>query len=266
MKEENKNETLFSIKGLSHSFGGLKAVSNFSLSVEPGAIWGILGPNGAGKTTIFNLITGVYEPDEGIIIFKDKPITGLPSHNIIGRGIARTFQNIRLFKSMTVMDNVRTAAYHSLRYPLWSALLRTRHYLDMENRARESSLAILEKFGLADRVDAAAADLPYGQQRKIELARALLSGPALLLLDEPGAGMNPAELNDLAKLILWIRHEFRVAIILIEHRMQLVVKLCERVKVLDFGQTIYEGTAAGLGQDEAVIKAYFGEDDANARH
>jgi len=250
------------VNGLSHSFGGLNAVSNFNLSVDSGTLWGILGPNGAGKTTVFNLITGVYKPDEGEVIFNNEPITGLPSHSIIARGIARTFQNIRLFKSMTVLDNIRTAAYSHLRYPLWSALLRTRHYHKMEHHYLQQAVAILEKFGLAERMLEQAASLPYGQQRKIELARALLSEPVLLLLDEPGAGMNPAELHDLAELILWVRREFRVNIILIEHRMQLVMKLCDNVKVLDFGETIFEGKTDELGQSEAVVKAYFGEDHA----
>jgi len=266
MDEKNSTKLLFRVNGLSHSFGGLKAVSNFNLSVDSGAIWGILGPNGAGKTTVFNLITGVYKPDEGEIIFKNEYIDGLPSPAIIAQGIARTFQNIRLFKSMSVLDNVRTAAYGNLSYPLWSAVFRTRQYHNWENRVRGSSSAILEKFGLADRMHEQAASLPYGQQRKIELARALLSKPELLLLDEPGAGMNPAELHDLAELILWVRKEFGVTIILIEHRMQLVVKLCDYVKVLDFGETIFDGMTSGLGQSEAVVKAYFGEDQADARH
>jgi branched-chain amino acid transport system ATP-binding protein len=266
MEQSINNNTLFRVNGLSHSFGGLKAVSNFNLAVESGSIWGILGPNGAGKTTIFNLITGVYKPDEGEVFLQGETITALPSHEIIARGVARTFQNIRLFKSMTVLDNVRTSAYSHLRYTLWSALLRTPHFHKMEDHVLQSSIAVLEKFGLAERMSEQAASLPYGLQRKIELARALLSRPLLLLLDEPGAGMNPSELHDLADLILWVRQEFGVTIILIEHRMQLVMKLCERVKVLDFGETIFEGRTDELGSSEAVVKAYFGEDHADARH
>ncbi len=257
---------LLEISGLCHSFGGLKAVSDFDLSVNPNAIWGIIGPNGAGKTTVFNLITGVYRPDQGRVSLRNEDITGQPPHRIVARGIARTFQNIRLFKSMTVLDNVRTAGYCRLQYRLWDAMIRAKAFEQQEQEVRDASMAILEKFGLAGRANELAAGLPYGMQRKTELARALVSKPRLLLLDEPGAGMNPAELDQLAELVLWVRHEFGVAIVLIEHRMRLVMKLCQQVKVLNFGRTIFEGKPDDLAQNETVVKAYLGEGDAASFH
>jgi branched-chain amino acid transport system ATP-binding protein len=227
-----------------------------------GDIRGIIGPNGAGKTTIFNLIPGVYKPDSGAVIFKDENLAGRESHEIIAAGIARTFQNIRLFKSMSVFENVMTAGYSRLHYPLASALLRTKRFHRMETSVKDSAISVLEAFGLLDRLHDKAESLPYGMQRKVELARALSSSPQVLLLDEPGAGMNPAELDNLADLILWIRHTFSLSIILIEHRMQLVNKLCGSVKVLNFGQTIFEGKPCDLSLSREVVKAYFGEDHA----
>ena len=263
--EKNENDKiLFKVNNLTHSFGGLRAVDDFNLSVKTGEIWGILGPNGAGKTTAFNLVTGVYNPDSGNVILAHEEINGLPSHEIISKGIARTFQNIRLFASMSVLDNVRTAGYCRLRYPLTSALFRTARFRREEDGLLRSAREILEKFGLAGRMHESASSLSYGLQRKIEMARALMSGPVLLLLDEPGAGMNPAELDDLAELILWMRKEFALTIILIEHRMRLVMKLCEYVKVLNFGKTIFTGTLPELAECEAVAKAYFGEGHADA--
>lgn len=255
------NHDILRVSNLSHSFGGLKAVSNFNLSVDKEDIWGIIGPNGAGKTTVFNLFTGVYKPDKGAVALKGEDITGLPSHAIVSKGISRTFQNIRLFKSMSVFDNLRTAGYCRLAYPLWSALLRTRVFFRMEDELRETIHTLLDAFGLASRMHEPAASLPYGLQRKVELSRALVSKPSLLLLDEPGAGMNPSELDNLADLILRVKKQYDVAIILIEHRMQLVMKLCDRVKVLNFGETIYDGAPGGLAGNNAVVKAYLGDDD-----
>jgi branched-chain amino acid transport system ATP-binding protein len=266
MNITNNKSPLFQITGLSHSFGGLSAVSGFNLSVEPGAVWGIIGPNGAGKTTVFNLITGVYKPDRGSVKLRNEDITGLASHRIIARGISRTFQNIRLFKSMTVLDNVRTAGYCRLGYPLWSAFVRDKKFRSMENEVLHDAGKILDTFGLLGRQSETAANLPYGLQRKVELSRALISRPCLLLLDEPAAGMNPSELDDLCDLILRVQKEFNLTIILIEHRMRLVMKLCELVKVLNFGETIYDGRPADLASDQAVVKAYFGEGHAPALH
>ncbi len=251
---------LFTINGLSHSFGGLQAVANFNIEVQEAQVWGIIGPNGAGKTTVFNLITGVYKPDKGGVFLDNKRLTGLPSHKIIGSGISRTFQNIRLFKSMTVLDNIRTAGYCRLDYMFLSVLFRTRKFKSMESEIREKAVLLLDKFGLLDRINEPAGSLPYGLQRKVEIARALLSGPKVLLLDEPGAGMNPAELDNLIALIKWVAKEFSVSILLIEHRMQLVMQLCDYVKVIDFGKTIFTGKPGDLKSDSSVLKAYFGEE------
>jgi len=258
--EECKPQSPVSDNRLSHSFGGLKAVSHFDLTLKPGEIWGLIGPNGAGKTTVFNLITGVYKPDEGKVALSGIDLTRLHSHAIIAQGVSRTFQNIRLFKSMTVLDNVRTAGYCRQTYSLWSALARTTRFTEQEERLRQSAIEVLKTFGLASRIHELASGLPYGLQRTIELARALVSRPRVLLLDEPGAGMNPAEIDKLAATILWVRDNFGVAIVLIEHRMQLVMKLCEQVKVLNFGETLFQGKPGDLSKNESVVKAYFGED------
>jgi branched-chain amino acid transport system ATP-binding protein len=255
--------SLLEVTNLSHSFGGLKALSGFNLSVDPETTWGLIGPNGAGKTTVFNLITGVYKPDSGEVLYNSEDITGLPSHVVVGKGISRTFQNIRLFKSMSVLDNLKTAGYCRLGYPLWSAIFRTRNFHRKEDEVCKNALALLEKFGLRDRRHEPAVSLPYGIQRKVELARALVSKPGLLLLDEPGAGMNPMELDGLSEFILGIKKEYKVAVVLIEHRMQLVMKLCDRVKVLNFGETIFQGAPEGLSADKNVVKAYFGDDDGS---
>jgi branched-chain amino acid transport system ATP-binding protein len=253
------NSPFFEINNLSHAFGGIKAVSRFRLSAGSGDILGIIGPNGAGKTTVFNLVTGVYKPDAGSILLNGEDLAGLPSHVIIRKGISRTFQNIRLFKSMTVLENMLTAGYGCAGYSVASALFRTPKFLEREKIMREKALEILEAFGLADRHAELSASLPYGIQRKVELARALFSNPSVLLADEPGAGMNPAELDSLAELILWIRATYGTAVVLIEHRMRLVMKLCQRVVVLHFGEIIFEGTPSGLGGSEAVVSAYLGE-------
>ncbi len=254
---------LLRIKGLSHSFGGLRALSHFDLSVDKNAVWGVIGPNGAGKTTAFNLITGVYRPDEGRVLLNNEDITGLPSHAIVARGISRTFQNIRLFKSMSVLENLKTAGYSSLGYSLFGALARTKAFIERENALTARAESICASFGLADRMHEPAASLPYGIQRKVELGRALISRPRLLLLDEPGAGMNPSELDSLARLILAVKEEYGVAVVLIEHRMRLVAALCDYVKVLNFGETIFEGRPSGLSNDKTVVKAYFGDSDAD---
>jgi branched-chain amino acid transport system ATP-binding protein len=257
-----RNAPLLHINDLSHSFGGLTAVSHFNLSVDKNAVWGIIGPNGAGKTTVFNLITGVYKPDQGSIMLNNEPITGLASHRVVSKGISRTFQNIRMFKSMSVIDNLTTAGYCRLPYSLLGALARTPSFARMEQDMTEAAMTILDAFGLADRAHEPAVSLPYGLQRKVELSRALLSKPSILLLDEPGAGMNPSELDGLADLVLWVKKHYDVAIVLIEHRMRLVMKLCDYVKVLNFGETIFDGRPLDLAKDETVVKAYFGDTDA----
>jgi branched-chain amino acid transport system ATP-binding protein len=254
-----QHQPLLDIIGLTHSFGGLRAVSRFNLTVANNSRCGIIGPNGAGKTTVFNLITGVYRPDEGKIMLNGCDCAGMPSHAIIARGISRTFQNIRLFKSMTVAENMITAGFSGASYSLADALMRLPRFRREEEKLRNRAGEILSAFGLIDRADEPAVSLSYGMQRKVEIARALMSQPSVLLLDEPGAGMNPAELDGLIELVEWVREKFRVAIVLIEHRMRLVRTLCDLVNVLHFGETIFTGKPDDLMNNESVVKAYFGD-------
>ena len=245
---------------LSIVFGGLRAVSNFDVEIAPGELVGLIGPNGAGKTTAFNLLTGVYEPTEGQIEFDGKSIVGLKPYQITQRGIARTFQNIRLFADLSVLDNVKIAYHFHVKYGLMEAMLRVGRYHKEEAEIEAKAIKFLEIFQLADKKDEIAKNLPYGEQRRLEIARALAAQPKLLLLDEPAAGMNPQETQQLMEMIRWIKNEFNLTILLIEHDMSLVMGVCERIYVLDYGSIIAQGTPMEIKNNPRVIEAYLGEE------
>lgn len=251
--------SLLKVDNLSRYFGGLAAVSKVSFEVPQGGLHGLIGPNGAGKTTVFNLITGIYQPSSGDIRFDGKSIVGLEPYRVTALGIARTFQNIRLFGGLTVLDNVRTAYNCRVQYNLADAVLRTRRFQAEERQLTEQAREFLSVFGLLDRQYELARSLPYGEQRRLEIARALASQPRLLLLDEPAAGMNPAEVRQLMSLIEFIRTRFSVTILLIEHQMGLVMGVCEHITVVDFGQVLARGTPKEIQDNPAVIEAYLGK-------
>ena len=241
------------------SFGGLKAVNDFNIKIYPGELVGLIGPNGAGKTTVFNLLTGVYVPTEGTVILNGQPLNGKKTYQFVEAGVARTFQNIRLFRQMTVIDNVKAAFTKDIHYNLFDASFRTKKYWDTEKRITDKAMELLEICGLADKANELASSLPYGRQRKLEIARALATDMKLLLLDEPAAGMNPTETAELLSCINTIRERFGVAILLIEHDMSLVMNICQRIQVIDYGQTIASGLPAEIASNPRVIAAYLGE-------
>jgi len=254
---------LLQIRDLTHSFGGLLAVHEFSLDIALGELVGLIGPNGAGKTTVFNLITGVYRAGSGSIRFDGAELVGRAPHEIARRGVARTFQNIRLFRDLPVLDNVRTALDGGTRYGAAEALGRFGRFAAEERRVIAEARELLALLKLDHLAGEAACNLPYGLQRRLEIARALALRPRLLLLDEPAAGMNPHEIGELMTFIAWVRDRFKLTILLIEHQMRLVMGICERLAVLDFGATIAAGTPAEVRANRRVLDAYLGvEDDA----
>lgn len=251
--------TLLEVKNLGISFGGLKAVNGFGITIEKGQLYGLIGPNGAGKTTVFNLLTGVYKPDEGTILLDGKNMTGKKPVEISKEGIARTFQNIRLFKDMSVRDNVKTALHNHYHYSTFEGIFRLPRYYKVEKEMNEKAEKLLKVFELDAYADYQAANLPYGQQRKLEIARALATQPKLLLLDEPAAGMNPNETKELMDTIRFVRDHFDMTILLIEHDMKLVSGICEKLTVLNFGEVLTEGETSEVLNNHEVITAYLGE-------
>lgn len=250
---------MLEVKNLGISFGGLKAVDNFSVTIEKGELYGLIGPNGAGKTTVFNLLTGVYKPDMGSIHLDGKNITGRKTIEINQDGIARTFQNIRLFKELSVLDNVKAGLHNHHPYSTLEGIFRLPRYYKVEREMNERAMELLKVFDLDREWAYKASNLPYGKQRKLEIARALATDPKLLLLDEPAAGMNPNETAELMDTIRFVREEFDMTILLIEHDMKLVSGICEELTVLNFGQVLTQGETSKVLNDKRVITAYLGE-------
>ena len=251
---------LLEVKNLGISFGGLRAVNAFEIQIEKGQLYGLIGPNGAGKTTVFNLLTGVYKPTEGIIRLDGVDITRKKAIDINKEGIARTFQNIRLFKELSVLDNVKAGLHNNYKYSTIAGILRLPSYFKTEKQMNEKAMELLKVFDLDSKADYKASNLPYGEQRKLEIARALATEPKLLLLDEPAAGMNPNETEELMETIKFVQKEFGMTILLIEHDMKLVGGICEKLTVLNFGEILCQGETKQVLNDPQVIKAYLGDE------
>ena len=253
--------SLLKITDLTQRFGGLTAVSNLQLDLEEGGLYGLIGPNGAGKTTIFNMVSGFYTPTEGSIDFDGTIINGKKPHTVTALGIGRTFQNIRLWHDMTVLDNIRLSQHYHLGYSVFGPFLRTKNYYSNEKRIEDKSMDLLGVFNLQDIAQEFPKNLPYGIQRRVEIARALAAEPKLLLLDEPAAGLSSADVVDLIDHIRWIHDNFDITIWMIEHQMEVIMNLCKYIKVIDFGKTIAEGTPDEIQKNPQVIKAYLGDEE-----
>jgi branched-chain amino acid transport system ATP-binding protein len=261
MHEKSAPTPVLEVRGLTQRFGGLTAVSDFNVKLHPGELSGLIGPNGAGKTTVFNLVSGFYQPTEGQIFINGRPTAGLKPHKVTALGAARTFQNIRLWNDMTVLENICVAQHYRLGYGFFHALARSRRYRQREEDIAREAEELLDVFDLKRYAAELPKNLPYGTQRRLEIARALSSHPQLLLLDEPAAGLNSADIQELIRLVRWIHERFDVTIWMIEHHMDVMMELCTRIKVIDFGQTIAEGSPQEIRNHPAVISAYLGDEN-----
>ena len=261
IQELTENTPVLEVRGLNQQFGGLRAVSDFNVKLMPGELTGLIGPNGAGKTTVFNLVSGFYQPTEGQILINGKPTAGFKPHKVTALGVARTFQNIRLWNDMTVLDNIRVAQHYWLGYGFFHSVIRSKRFKTREAEIAREAQELLEVFDLQRYTNEFPKNLPYGTQRKLEIARALSTHPKLLLLDEPAAGLNSADVKELIRLVRWIHEKFDVSIWMIEHHMDVVMELCNQIKVIDFGETIAEGNPDQIRNHPAVITAYLGDDN-----